>query len=165
LGWIAMALLLGAGAIALFAYGSPESHLSLDDRTRAVALQLRCPVCQGESVADSSSSISQAMRQIIRRDLATGKSPDRIKAYFVSKYGDWILLAPPASGVGSFAWLAPPLLLLAGIGLLITLVLDWRRKGKSPSRAASASYLERVRSELSNDSGPIPGTSIDGTDA
>jgi cytochrome c-type biogenesis protein CcmH len=148
LGWFAIALLLAVGALALLAYGSPAKHASLDDRTRALALQLRCPVCQGESVADSSSSLSTAMRVIIRRDLAGGQSSDSIKSYFVSKYGAWILLAPPVFGVGSLAWWAPPMLILGGMGLLVLLVLDWRSKESKPAPRSPSSYLERVRAEL-----------------
>jgi cytochrome c-type biogenesis protein CcmH len=146
LGWVAIGLLLGIAAIALLAYGNP-SHQSLDDRTRAVAQQLRCPVCQGESVADSPSGIAKEMRAIIRRRLAEGQSPDTIKAYFVYRYGTWILLAPPTSGVGTLAWLAPPLLVLGGAALLMTLLLSWRSRGQEPVRAR-ADYLERVRAEL-----------------
>lgn len=153
LGWIAIGWLLVLCAVTLAAYGSPASGSSLDERTRAVAQQLRCPVCQGESVADSPSDIARAMRGMIRQRIARGQSADAIKSYFVSRYGAWILLAPPASGVGSLAWLAPPLLVLGGVGLLLTLVAGWRRRGEDRSPGAKATYLERVRAELAADSG------------
>jgi cytochrome c-type biogenesis protein CcmH len=147
-GWIAIAWLLAICALALAAYGTPTSAQSLDDRTRAIAQELRCPVCQGESVADSSSGISQAMRGIIRQQLASGHSAGQIKAYFVSKYGTWILLAPPSSGIGALAWLAPPLLAVGGLAVLVTLVADWRKRGRKKRGAAKSEYLERVRMEL-----------------
>lgn len=153
LGWITIGWLLAVTALALLTYGNPSPHLSLDERTRAVALQLRCPVCQGESVADSPASEAGAMRGIIRQRLAQGVSPDEVKAYFVSKYGNWIMLAPPPSGVGSVVWLAPPLLVLGGLGLLLTLVTDWRRRGRRPTAGGSEAYLERVRVELAAHSG------------
>jgi cytochrome c-type biogenesis protein CcmH/NrfF len=93
------------------------------------------------------------MRAIIRRDLARGEPPAQIKASFVKSYGDWILLAPPASGVGSLAWLAPPLLLLGGAGLLLTLLIDWRHRARAPSGQSRAAYLERVRAELAAERG------------
>ena len=149
LGWIAIGWLLAVCALALVAYGSPAQATSLDDRTRAIAQQLRCPVCQGESVADSPAPISKAIRLSIRQRLTHGQSPAAIKAYFVSRYGNWILLAPPASGVGNVAWLAPPLFLLGGIGLVLTLVMDWRTRGrKPPAPGGKDVYLERVRAEL-----------------
>jgi cytochrome c-type biogenesis protein CcmH len=150
LGWIAIAWLLGLCALALAAYGNPAHSASLAERTRAVAQQLRCPVCQGESVADSPSAISQAMRAIIRQRLARGETPEQVKAYLVSRYGNWILLAPPASGIGSLAWLAPPLLLLGGLVLLAVLVLDWRARSQRRTSGAKREYLERVRAELEN---------------
>lgn len=157
LGWIAIAWLLALCALALAVYGSPAGagYLAggagsgaLDDRTRAVAQQLRCPVCQGESVADSPSEISKEMRTIIRRQLAQGKSPDAVKAYIVSRYGNWILLAPPTSGIGTLAWLAPPLLLLGGLALIATLIIDWRNRANSTPTGVREDYLERVRREV-----------------
>lgn len=148
LGWVAIAWLIALCAVALLAYGNPRTPASLDDRARAVEQQLRCPICQGESVADSPSDIAKSMRAEIRHDLAVGKSPAWIKAYFVSRYSTWILLAPPASGLGNFAWLAPPLLFLGGLGLLVTLVLEWRRGGAVKTGYSRQAYLDRVRAEL-----------------
>jgi cytochrome c-type biogenesis protein CcmH len=153
LGWIAIFWLLVLCAVALAAYGRATPTASLSDRTLAVARELRCPVCQGESVADSESGISQGMRAIIRRKLAQGESSDSIKRYFVARYGNKILLAPPSSGIGTVAWLAPPLLVLGGMGLLLTLVLDWRSRSRIPVSSAGTGYLERVRAELSRSDG------------
>lgn len=151
-GWIAIGWLLLVCGVALVAYGNKPPKQSLDDRVRAVAQQLRCPQCNGESVADSPASISTSIRADIRRRLLAGQSDDQIKQYFVSRYGDWILLSPPQSGIGNVAWLAPPLLVLGGVGLLLTLVTDWRRRGKGVAPAGSEGYLERVRADLAADS-------------
>lgn len=150
LGWIAIGWLLILCALALLAYGRADTAASLSDRTLAVARELRCPVCQGESVADSESGISQGMRVIIRRKLSEGQSSDSIKHYFVARYGNKILLAPPSSGIGDVAWLAPPLLVAGGMGLLLTLVFDWRSRSRMPLAPTSDVYLARVRTELSN---------------
>lgn len=147
LGWVAIAWLLALCGLALVAYGDRTSPASLNDRTRAVAQQLRCLVCQGESVADSPSGFAQGIRALIHRRLAAGQTPDQIDAYLVSRYGDRILMAPPQQGIGSIAWLAPPLLVLGGLGLLATLILDWRHRGRSVPTAREE-YLERVRAEL-----------------
>jgi cytochrome c-type biogenesis protein CcmH len=148
LGWLAIGWLLAICVVALLAYGRPAAHQTLDQRTRAVASQLRCPICQGESVADSPSDIARSMRALIRERLAEGQSPAQIEAYFVSRYSRWILLAPPRAGVGNVAWLAPPLLLLGGLALLLTLVAGWRQGGRRASPEGSSPYLERVRAEL-----------------
>jgi cytochrome c-type biogenesis protein CcmH len=148
LGWVTMFWLLAVCAVALVAYGSPSTHSSLDDRTRGLALQLRCPVCQGESVADSPSDLARAMRGEIRRRLADGQSSAQITAFFVSKYGNFILLSPPSSGIGGLAWLAPPLLLICGLGLIITLVLDWNSRGAADPRESTSDYRSRLQIEM-----------------
>lgn len=148
LGWIAIGWLLLLAVLAIVAFGQPASRPTLDDRARAVAQQLRCPVCQGESVADSPSDIARAMRAEIRQRLREGQSPGRIERYFISKYGDWILLAPPQQGVARLAWIAPPLLVLGGIGLLLTLLLAWRGRQPVARGEIDQVYLERVRAEF-----------------
>src|SRR5919199_1070840 len=131
LGWIAIGWLLALCAVALMAYGGSSHRMTLEEQTRAIAQDLRCLVCQGESVADSPSIFSRSVRGVIKQRLARGESPDQIKAFLRSRYSDSIELAPPRSGIGTVAWLAPPLLLLGGVGLLLTLVTDWRTKGRT----------------------------------
>lgn len=94
----------------------------IESDTRALASQLRCPVCQGLSIEDSPSELSQQMRALVRDQLRAGKSPDEVKRYFVSKYGEWILLSPPAHGVNTLIY-ALPLAALTFGGLLIVLAV------------------------------------------
>jgi hypothetical protein len=61
------------------------------------------------------------------------------------------LLAPPVSGIGSLAWLTPPLLVLGGLALLAVLIFDWRRRGAGPTSSAKMPYVWRVRSEVGAD--------------
>lgn len=113
---IAVALLL---AIALAGIPLPAAAgPSLDEQVRTVASRLRCPVCQNESVADSPSALAAQMRELIRARLAQGEAPEAIVAYFVSRYGEWILLEPPRRGWGWVLWLAPGVLLAGGLLLL-----------------------------------------------
>lgn len=144
LGWIAIAWLIALCSIALFAYGGDSTQQSLEQRTHAIAVELRCPVCQGQSVADSQSDIAGAIRTDIRKRLAKGQSPGQIRSYLLSRYPN-ISLAPTTGGIGGIAWLAPPLLLVGGLGLLATLVTDWRKRGKGAVIAARPEYIERVR--------------------
>lgn len=97
----------------------------LDRQTREVASVLRCPVCQGLSIQDSPSDLSQEMKGIVRAQLKAGKSPDEVKAYFVSKYGEWILLEPKAHGMNWLVYLAPFFLLVGGGALIIVKVRKW----------------------------------------
>jgi len=97
----------------------------LDVRTKQLSAELRCPVCQGLSLADSPSELSMQMKQVIRDQLEAGKSPEQVKAYFVSKYGEWILLEPKPRGMNLAIYLLPLALLLGGAGLIVVVVRKW----------------------------------------
>jgi cytochrome c-type biogenesis protein CcmH len=104
----------------------------LDARVREVASKLRCPVCQGLSLQDSPSELSQEMKDVVRDQLAAGKSSEEVVQYFVGKYGEWILLQPKASGF-NLAVYALPVLILAGGALLVVLaVRRWTRAARVP---------------------------------
>ncbi len=100
---------------------------ALEARTSAVASELRCPVCQGLSIQDSPSELAQSMRSLARDQLAEGKSPDEVKAYFVSKYGEWILLAPKPHGINLLAYAVPVLIVLGGGAVILLAVRRWTR--------------------------------------
>lgn len=99
--------------------------------TRSVAAQLRCPVCQGLSLADSPSELALEMKDVVRDQLAAGRTPDEVKAYFVAKYGEWILLEPPRRGINLLAYLLPAMALLAGVGVVWLALRRWTR-GEPP---------------------------------
>jgi cytochrome c-type biogenesis protein CcmH len=82
-------------------------------KARALALMenLRCIQCQGQSIHDSDAPIAAAMRHEVRTRIAAGQSDAEIERWLVSRYGDWVSFAPPASGTGLLLWLAPLLLL------------------------------------------------------
>ncbi len=105
--------------------------MSVDARAAQIEAGLRCPVCQGLSIADSPSQTAQQMRAVVRQQLVAGASDDAVRGYFVARYGRWILLTPAPSGLGLSLWLAPGLLLVAGSALLVGL----RRRSQSPERA------------------------------
>jgi cytochrome c-type biogenesis protein CcmH len=107
---------------------------SLDQRVHDVASQLKCPVCQGESVADSPSTISQQMRAVIRQQLQQGQSEQQIIQYFVSRYGNTILWSPPKQGFTVFAWIIPIAILLSGAILLMLVVRGWLNVGRATRR-------------------------------
>jgi len=102
---------------------SPDS--ALESLTRHVAAQLRCPVCQGLSLADSPSELALEMKDVVRNQLAAGRTPDEVKAYFVAKYGEWILLEPPRRGVNLLAYLLPAVALIGGLGVIWLALRRW----------------------------------------
>jgi cytochrome c-type biogenesis protein CcmH len=139
--------------------GKPLSGEELDQRTEEVSSLMRCPVCQGLSVADSPTDSAIAMKQEVRDLLALGYSEEQILVYFESSYGEFIRLAPKPEGFNLVVWIAPVLALLGGGGLIVAYL---RRRGapveaaaeeESPSEEEAdadpelAAYLERVRDE------------------
>ena len=98
---------------------------ALEAQTTAVASTLRCPVCQGESLQDSPSDLARQMRAVVRDQLRAGKTPDEVKAYFVSKYGEWILLEPTMTGLNVLLYVIPVLLVVGGLVLVAFLVRRW----------------------------------------
>ncbi len=98
------------------------SEAVLQERTKEVSKTLRCAVCQSESVWESNAELALQMREIIRERLIAGQSPDEIRAYFVSRYGDFILLQPRKMGLNLLLWGGPFLILgIGGIFLFRTL--------------------------------------------
>ena len=77
----------------------------IDERTREIASELRCVVCQNLSVADSPSEMAQQMRAIVREQVEAGRTAEQINDFFVSKYGEWVLLKPKTTGFSALLWL------------------------------------------------------------
>ena len=100
---------------------------ALDARAAAVSATLRCPVCQGESIQDSPSELAGQMRAIVREQLAAGRTPDDVKAYFVGRYGEWILLEPAVTGLNVLLYAFPILLVVGGLFFVRTLVKRWSK--------------------------------------
>lgn len=99
----------------------------LDQKTRQVAASLRCPVCQGLSIQDSPAELAVEMKGLVREQLAAGKTPQQVQTYFIEKYGEWVLLEPPATGFNLLVYLLPLAALLGG-GLAV-----WRLVRAAPN--------------------------------
>jgi cytochrome c-type biogenesis protein CcmH len=124
----------------------------LEDQTRLIASELRCVVCQNLSVADSPSEMAQQMRAIVREQLQAGKTPQQVKDFFVSKYGEWVLLKPKTSGVSLLLWLLPYVALAAG--LLVALWSIWRwtnKKALAQPAGDTRADRDRLRREILRD--------------
>jgi cytochrome c-type biogenesis protein CcmH len=107
----------------LFAAATPD----LEERTREIATELRCVVCQNLSVADSPSEMAQQMRSIVREQVQAGKTPEQIKEFFVSKYGEWVLLKPKTTGFSSLLWILPYTALVIGMLAALWFIRRWSR--------------------------------------
>ena len=103
-----------------------SAHQTLDQHVQNIGKQLKCPVCQGESVADSTSNTAQDIRTAIRQQIQSGQSDQQIIQYFSDRYGTQIVWSPPWWGFSLLAWLVPIALLLGGLVLIFFTLRDWR---------------------------------------
>jgi cytochrome c-type biogenesis protein CcmH len=124
---IAIAVAAIVSAVWFYVFFSTSPQQTLDQQARDVGEQLRCPVCQGESVADSPSGIAQQMRGVIREQLQAGKSEQQIIQYFQDRYGNQIVWSPQWQGFAMMAWLVPIVLVLGGFVLLFFVLRDWHK--------------------------------------
>ncbi len=114
-----------AGLLVLAGSRTPQDGTS-DDRLYGIAGQLKCLQCVGESVAASQAPLAEQFRTEIRQQMSAGSTDDEILAFFVDRYGDEVLLEPPASGFGALVWLLPVLLVLAAVAGLVMAFGRWR---------------------------------------
>ncbi len=149
------ALVLG---LMLATYAPQQAGSALLDppreaRVQALGKELRCPMCQGLSIADSNSSAARAQMDKVRELVAAGKTDQEIRDFFTSRYGEWALLDPPASGMNVLVWMLP-LALLVGGGFAIARTM---RRPLPPGAAPEPTvdrptsedpYLEAVRAEM-----------------
>jgi len=128
-----------ASLIFLFVFSSPVFSQDLEKRTAALAQELRCLVCQNQTLADSNAPLAVDLRNQIREQLASGKSERDVKEYMVARYGDFVLYRPPFNAATALLWAGPFLLLLGGFFLL------FRRLRRKPEAPPELSGPERER--------------------
>ncbi|HEX3942623.1 MAG TPA: cytochrome c-type biogenesis protein [Rhizomicrobium sp.] len=116
---------------------APEKLANPRLEARAVALQqqLRCLVCQGESLDESNAPLAADLRRLIRERVAAGDSDESVKAYLVARYGDFILMKPPVKSETYFLWFAPLGFLAVGGGVVALIANRARRRFRSESNA------------------------------
>jgi len=115
---------------------------ALEARARALSQELRCLVCQNETIDESNADLAHDLRVLVRERLAAGDSDRQVLDYLVRRYGDYVLLKPPVKPATYALWFgAPALLALGGIGL----VLAQRRRRAAPNLPAPLSAEEEAR--------------------
>lgn len=133
--------------------GPPPAEAAVEPLTIAYSKKLRCPVCQGMSVADSPSESAVTMKGRIRELVEQGYTEQQIQAYFITRYGEWVLLEPKANGANAVLWLAPAVLLGGGLVVAGAYAAQWRKEPDDalPSERGEAPldpYEERLLAEL-----------------
>lgn len=135
----AVLLALAAGA---FGQAEEVAHPDpvIEQRLKDLGDELRCLVCQNQTIADSNAPLALDLRNQIRRQVAEGKSDDQIRAYMVERYGDFVLYRPPLKATTILLWLGPFVLLAAGIGIWIAM---FRRRRTAPHASAPPAAQEK----------------------
>ncbi len=123
------AIALGMAAVAA------RGDLALDARLKTLENELRCLVCQNQTLAESNAPLAEDLRKEVRELAVAGKSDDDIRAYLVARYGDFVLYKPPVKATTYALWFGPFVLLAAGIAVWITVL---RRRARMPVDEAPA---------------------------
>lgn len=100
---------------------------ALEAQMMEIAKELRCLVCQNQTIAESHAALAIDLRQQVREQLQSGKTPDQIYSYMTARYGDFVLYRPPLKSSTYLLWLGPIVLMVLGL-LALLLVLHWRSK-------------------------------------
>jgi cytochrome c-type biogenesis protein CcmH len=133
---------------------APASDAAFDLRIKKLENELRCLVCQNQTLADSNASLADDLRREVRGLARAGKNDDEIKAYLVARYGDFVLYNPPVKGTTWLLW-GGPFAMLAGGGVLWWFVL--RRRAHAPAAPAADREAEaRARERLDHEPGEPP---------
>lgn len=125
----------------------PDEILSdpaLEARARAITATLRCVVCRNESVDDSNADIARDIRLMVRERLVAGDTDAEVVQFMVDRFGEFVLLAPRATGTNLILWITGPVLLLAGLGIAFATT----RRRADPAPPLSAEEEARVRELL-----------------
>lgn len=139
--------------VAMPVFATQVTEDPLERQVLDIAKDLRCTVCQNQPVAESNAELANDMRAIIREQVQAGKSRDEIVAYFVDRYGDYVLMNPPKRGSGAIVW-AGPLALIVVVGLSGFVFLRRRlRPSMPPTPPLSKEDAERVRSARKQERG------------
>jgi len=114
-------------------YVQPLADPVLEARAKAMQKELRCLVCQGQSIDESNAPLAADLRRLIRQQIQAGQSDDQIKEFLVARYGAFVLMKPPVRTDTYILWFGPALLLIVG-GLVIgaTIMRSRRRLASDP---------------------------------
>jgi cytochrome c-type biogenesis protein CcmH len=115
-------------------YVAPLADPVLEARAKALQKELRCLVCQGQSIDESNAPLATDLRRLIREQIQSGMSDDQIKDFLVARYGVFILMQPPVRSDTYFLWFVPAVLLLVGgAGIGATILRSRRRLAADPA--------------------------------
>jgi cytochrome c-type biogenesis protein CcmH len=115
---------------------------TLDDRVYAIANQLMCPVCAGQTVAESDSAVAREMRDVIRAKLQAGETPAAILNFFVGQFGEGVLAEPPRHGLSLLLYLGPAAGVAGGLAVAVLCIRRWSARPKGPAESAASNAAD-----------------------
>ncbi len=157
--------MLKAFLLALLLLAGPAMAQQLEDRladpaqeirARELSRELRCLVCQNQSIEDSNAPLARDLRRIVRERVALGETDQAVLDYLVQRYGEWVLLKPRFNLQNLLLWLGPALLLLLGGGIVFALYRRQRMVPVPPARALDAEEQRRLAALLDGDGNNRP---------
>jgi len=154
LAFLAVLLLSGLGmAVHAVEPGEMLSDPALEARARAISRDIRCLVCQNQSIDDSQAELAHDLRVLIRERLQAGDSDAQVRDFLVARYGDFVLLEPPLKPKTYLLWFGPAAILLVA---LLSIAIYFRRRRNEPAPAAlSAEEQARLRALLADDADEV----------
>src|SRR5688572_15445420 len=152
--FILLLFLLGIGAAHAIEPNERLSDPALEARARQLSSELRCLVCQNQSIDDSDADLARDLRRIVRERIAAGDSDEAILSYLVDRYGQFVLLRPPLEPATWLLWLGPAAVLLLGAGLLVAFYRSRRREPPAPAELSADEQRRLDRLLAEPESGP-----------
>lgn len=123
-------------------------------RARDISGEIRCLVCQNQSILDSNADLAKDLRQIVRERIALGETDDEVRAFLVERFGDWVLLDPPFKMTTLFLWLGPALIFLLGAFAMLVFLRSRNREVDREKPIKLSAEEEAKINELLNSDGP-----------
>ena len=139
-----------AGVLCIAAASDPAERLpdpAQEARARVLFRDVRCLVCQNESIDASDAELAQDLRRLVREQVQAGRTDAEIKGFLTDRYGEFVLMTPKFSAGNLLLWIGPFLVLAFGLGLLLL-----RMRNRAPEDELSQDEMERLR-RLSSDEG------------
>lgn len=135
---------------------SLDEHLpdpAQEARAREISRELRCLVCQNQSIEDSNAPLARDLRRIVRERVAAGEDEQAVLDYVVARYGEWVLLKPRFNLQNLLLWLGPALFLAIG-GIVVFAMLRRQRAAQATAAPLSADEQRRLQALLNESEGP-----------
>ena len=151
--WVAILALLLLAVPAALAITSPDERLddpALEERARGLSKELRCVVCQNQSIDDSNAPLARDLRVLVRERIRAGDSDDEVLSYVTARYGDFVLLKPPVRSSTWVLWYGPLIVVLAGgLGIALWMRRQRRMRIVEPLSAEERAEVARLLEERS----------------